>query len=427
MAHSPFCLFSQKGGSFMASTRIDQANRLLFHAVCSPYMENVISAGHQIFQRPVAFLDEYFHLVNMSPEQPLGIPLWDTLYQKKAIAEDEKEQLLAQLTNEEAQTFCMDGSPFRGLLSPILMDRRNRGYLLCFWDSGAPSPEDLRLMDMLLQAVTVRASTRTRTIGSWSISLSEKLSELLDPDCDDHIQALAAQAMEDSLPTMYAVCAVPMGPLPAQRAFAQEAVQQLQQQLHNVVCFIYQDAIVLLCSGLPTIGQEPDIRESYLMRRLTEFFRQKDMILGISDRFHMLSTTREHYRQALLSANMAARMGLEGAASFSQLMPMPLFWPLVENHDVEAFIPPELMKIRAHDRIHGTNFMETLEVYSLMLFHKKEVAKALHIHVNTLSYRLAQIEELFGIGSQTMRDQLRLVCSFLILHLTDRLTPPKEP
>ena len=106
---------------------------------------------------------------------------------------------------------------------------------------------------------------------------------------------------------------------------------------------------------------------------------------------------------------------------------MPLFWPLVENHDVEAFIPPELMKIRAHDRIHGTNFMETLEVYSLMLFHKKEVAKALHVHVNTLSYRLAQIEELFGIGSQTMRDQLRLVCSFLILHLTDRLTPPKEP
>lgn len=75
------------------------------------------------------------------------------------------------------------------------------------------------------------------------------------------------------------------------------------------------------------------------MRRLTEFFRQKDMILGISDRFHMLSTTREHYRQALLSANMAARMGLEGAAAFSQLMPMPLFWPLVENHDVEAFIP----------------------------------------------------------------------------------------
>lgn len=414
----------QKGGSFMASTRIDQANRLLFHAVCSPYMENVIAAGHQLFQRPVAFLDEYFHLVNMSPEQPLGILLWDALYQKKAITGDDKEQLLAQLTNEEAQTFCLDGAPFRGLLSPILLDRRNRGYLLCFWDSGAPSPEDLRLMNMLLQAVTVRASTRTRTIGSWSISLSEKLCELLDPDCDGHILELAARAMEDSLPTMYAVCAVPMGPLPAQRAFAQEAVQQLQQQLHNVICLIHQDAIVMLCSGLPTIAQEPDIRESYLMRRLTEFFHQKDMILGISDRFHMLSTTRDHYRQALLTANMAARMGLEGAASFSQLMPMPLFWPLVENHDVEAFVPPELMKIRAHDRLHGTNFMETLEVYSLMLFRKKEVAKALHIHVNTLSYRLAQIEELFGIGSQTMRDQLRLVCSFLILHLTDRLTPP---
>lgn len=147
------------------------------------------------------------------------------------------------------------------------------------------------------------------------------------------------------------------------------------------------------------------------------------MILGISDRFHMLSTLRDHYRQALLTANLAARLGLEGAASFSQLMPMPLFWPLIENRDVEAFIPLELEKIRRHDAEHGTNYMETLRAYSLGLFRKKEVAKHLHIHVNTLSYRLSQIEEQFGIGSESPREQIRLACSFLILNLMDRANP----
>ena len=279
---------------------------------------------------------------------------------------------------------------------------------------------------MVLQAVRVRASTRTRTIGSWSISLAEKMTELLNEATDPQVKALAAEAMESSLTTMYAVCAVPIGPLPAQKDFAQEAVQQLQQQHHNVICLIYEDAIVLLCSGLPTIAQEQDVRDSYLMRRLTEFFREKDMILGVSDRFHMLSTLRSHYRQALLTAHMAGRMGMEGAASFAQLMPMPLFWPLVENHDVDAFIPLELEAVRRYDAQHGTNYMETLRAYSLGLFHKKEVAGRLHIHVNTLSYRLSQIQDLFGIGSETMREQIRLTCSFMILGMVDQLEPARQ-
>ena len=156
------------------------------------------------------------------------------------------------------------------------------------------------------------------------------------------------------------------------------------------------------------------------MKQLTEFFREKDMLLGISDRFHMLHTVYSHYRQAMLTVSLAQRMGLEGAASFAQMMPLPLFMPLVEKRDVTAFIPPELLMVREYDRLHGTGFMETLQTYSLGLFHKRKAAKELHIHVNTLNYRLEQVEELFGLGSETQKEQLRLVCSFLILSLVDR-------
>ena len=411
----------------MISPKRDLANRLLSHAVCSPYMEDVISAGQQVFGRPVMFLDEYFHLVNLAPEELQGIAMWDEIYHNKALLQAGREVLLQALEESKQAQCFVDQPSFRGLLAPVLLERRNRGYILVFWEGEPPEPEDHGLMDMLLQAVRVRASTRTRTIGSWSISLAEKMTELLKENTDPQVKALAAEAMESSLTTMYAVCAVPIGPLPAQKDFAQEAVQQLQQQHHNVICLIHEDAIVLLCSGLPTIGQEQDVRDSYLMRRLTEFFREKDMILGVSDRFHMLSTLRSHYRQALLTAHMAGRMGMEGAASFTQLMPMPLFWPLVENHDVDAFIPLELEAVRRYDHQHGTNYTETLRAYSLGLFRKKEVANKLHIHVNTLSYRLTQIQDLFGIGSETMREQIRLTCSFMILGMVDQLEPSQKP
>lgn len=410
----------------MGSEKMDKANRLLFHAVCSPYMERVIEAAHEIFDRPVLFLDEYFHLVNMSPEAPLGIPLWDTLYEKKALSSDQKTALLGELEPEPGEGRFVDGAPFRGLLSPVILDRRNRGYVLCFWEKGSPEPEDLRLMEMVLQAVRVRASTRTRTIGSWSISLSEKMKELLEAGQDQPGETVITRTLEESLPTMYAVCVVPVGPLNAQREFAQAAVQQLQQQYHNVICLLRRDAIVMLCVGLPTIFQEQDVRETYLMRKLTEFFSEKDMILGISDRFHRLHTLYSHYRQAHLSAALAARLGMDGAAAFTQLMPLPLFMPLVEKRDTAAFIPPELLAVRRYDAEHGTNFMETLKAYSLGLFHKRKTAKALHIHVNTLGYRLSQVEELFGLGSESQRDQLRLVCSFLILSLAERAEIPPD-
>ena len=395
--------------------RRDQANRLLFHAVCSPYMENVIEAAHTIFDRPVLFLDEYFHLVNMSPEEPTGMPLWDRIFREKALQSEEKDALLREIQDSQEEISYVDGMPFRGLLAPVLLDRRNRGYVLVFWEGQPPAEEDMTLMDLVLQAVKVRASTRTRTIGSWNISLCEKLGELLAAGEDLPEETVKTQVMESSLSPMYAVCVVPVGPLPAQRDFAQEAVQQLQQQYHNVICLLYGNAIVLLCTGLPTVFQEQDIRDAYLMKKLTEFFTEKDMILGISDRFHMLHTVYSHYRQAVLSASMAERLGMEGAASFTQLMPLPLFMPLVEKHDIAAFIPPELMAVREYDKIHGTAFMETLKTYSLGLFHKRQAAKELHIHVNTLCYRLEQVEKLFGLGSETQKDQLRLVCSFLIL------------
>ena len=120
-------------------SRRDLANRLLFHAVCSPYMENVIESAHEIFDRPVLFLDEYFHLVNMSPEEPMGMPLWDSIFREKALHAEEKDALLRELQDSETGISYVDGSPFRGLLAPVLLDRRNRGYVLVFWEGQPPA------------------------------------------------------------------------------------------------------------------------------------------------------------------------------------------------------------------------------------------------------------------------------------------------
>ena len=130
----------------MISPKRDQANRLLFHAVCSPYMEDVISAGQQVFGRPVMFIDEYFHLVNLAPEAPQGMPLWDEIFRNKALPAQERETLIQALEESKQGACFLDQPGCRVLLAPILLERRNRGYLLVFWDGAPPEPLDYELM-----------------------------------------------------------------------------------------------------------------------------------------------------------------------------------------------------------------------------------------------------------------------------------------
>ena len=69
----------------MTSPRMSQVYEKLYKAVCNQNMNNVVTAAQEIFGRPVLFVDEYFHVVSMSPARPTGDPEWDEIFQNKAM------------------------------------------------------------------------------------------------------------------------------------------------------------------------------------------------------------------------------------------------------------------------------------------------------------------------------------------------------
>lgn len=78
----------------MASPRMAEVYEKLYKAVCNQNMNNVVAATHEIFGRPVLFVDEYFHVVSMYPSQAIGIPEWDEIYKNKAM---NREQIFRTL------------------------------------------------------------------------------------------------------------------------------------------------------------------------------------------------------------------------------------------------------------------------------------------------------------------------------------------
>ncbi len=415
----------------MASPRMAEVYEKLYKAVCNQNMNNVVAATHEIFHRPVLFVDEYFHVVSMYPAQAIGEPEWDEIYKNKAMNREQIFRTLDEFLSGKQSFYkpfyACTGSCAKSprLFAEVVQDGTVHGHIIVFWDGEPPTEEDFEIVQLVLDALCLRIASRIKSMGSWNLALSTKLEDLLAPATPPHLERLACEAISRTMQPEYTVCVATIGALASQQAFAEYAVRELQQLYRNVICLIYDNTIVTLYGGADHHGSgTPMVRDS-LADKLFAFFGSHNMICGLSDSFTDPKETRCHYRQALLTARLALKLGRGRSTTFSDLMPLPIFLSVLEKDTPETFIHPAIFKMRAYDRENGTSYDETMRMFSFSMHNKDRTAAALCIHRNTLLYRLGRISELFDLPYEHDQVALNLLCSYMILEL-DRYGTPED-
>nr|WP_269432473.1 helix-turn-helix domain-containing protein [Paenibacillus sp. VKM B-2647] len=82
--------------------------------------------------------------------------------------------------------------------------------------------------------------------------------------------------------------------------------------------------------------------------------------------------------------------------------------PIYEYKQTHRMVNPHLQRLSEYDRGHHTNLVETLEVFLNSDSNAKDAAAALHIHTNTMNYRLARIAEIGDIDLKNMDQKVAL-------------------
>lgn len=79
--------------------------------------------------------------------------------------------------------------------------------------------------------------------------------------------------------------------------------------------------------------------------------------------------------------------------------------------DSPAYILPGIRRMREYDKAYKTHYLETLTVYYDCGESKEKTARSLDIHLNSVKYRLQQMQKLFGIdiGKDKKKIQLSLL------------------
>lgn len=159
------------------------------------------------------------------------------------------------------------------------------------------------------------------------------------------------------------------------------------------------DSIVIMIPAAdkkPTTEWQNNILTE-IKRRLGDVKKELSVSCGIGRLHRGIEGIQKGYYEARAALATGRKVwGKNGIYAFEDLGVYRLILKMKEDPELESFCLEKLRPILEYDREKGGELLNTMKTYLFCRGNKKETAKALFIHRNTLDYRLRKINELLG-------------------------------
>jgi hypothetical protein len=319
----------------------------------------------------------------------------------------------------------LDGAPSL-VVAPIVVGDDIVAWLAAEEDGMAGGGEDLGLL-VTEHAATICAVIlgRERIVAAAAGRARADLAEGLllgRADSPDELQRWAQHLGYDSSRD-HRVISLVLEP-PAE----DESRQRLFASLEHVAASPARHAIVTTRQHeMVIVAREPgakDLAEACLAiaRRA---FSALSVSAGLGGRCRQPEEISRAYGQARRAVEAAQRLGRVGeVTAFEDLGIHRLLLQVPELGELREFADEVLGELVEHERRHQAGYVNTLAVYFRENGSLQRAARQLHIHPNTVTYRLNRVEALTGLELGRYHDRLLAQVALEILDALEGLTAP---
>ena len=183
----------------------------------------------------------------------------------------------------------------------------------------------------------------------------------------------------------------------------------------------HSDSVIVLVPQ-PADGTDPD--GEALAARLRQVVAESELGMTVSVAIGRLCTRPEDFRPAFIEAQRAldlmVRFGKrEQIINYDRLGVYRLLAQVEDRAGLEAFAGRMLAPLVDYDRARGTPLLKTLEVYLQQHGNLRQSSRDLHIHLNTLHYRLRRISEVTGVDLKDADARLDLLLALRVRALAE--------
>ena len=403
----------------LATARLDRAltahTSLLEHVLTDGSVSSLAAMVGRLLPDPLVVVDFTANQV-IAGRSPLAGDFDDAAWQAaastvlaRALAKAARDAVDRGST-DTAAIFLNDGTRqlrISARVEALMVDRQLVGALVIFPAPSASGELDQLMLDSAKFALSVQMMRSFLRFRFETRTQSELFFEVVERrwrDAGDVTQRAARLGLDFGVPQQMIVVDFPE----KAKAFGGGSVDVehtlsriMQQASVQAGLVAIEGGVVCLVPHEAGSRQE---RRMKLMRRIADelarYFDEAPIVVAGS-----LCAALEDYPAAWERCSRMIRIGrsfgLTGALSTQDFGPLPMLVSAADVGDVRSFVSESIGAIAEHDRENGTPYLETLSAFLEEGCRGQACADRLGLHVTTLRYRLARMQELFGIDVET--------------------------
>ena len=390
----------------------DEMRVLLFSALSEGADINRLLqiAGRAVFDNPIMLTNSAFRTLALftDVEMPDDV-VWREAESMGAFSRETIEAFRSDLASSklfvERRSFIYAtglGKDLPRILAPVGSEAETMGYLIIFAVRHPFREDEPELAEVLCEAL--RILLRQPALHDSGMNLVDyTLKQLLGgkkPNRESIANAVTRK-------TFLAGCiSMPDDQKKKQYIpYLQEAFTGSNPFNH---CFIYQDSIFFL------ENYDTDSEHRRTQAALQRLLPQYGLTAGISNPFTDITDLPIYYRQAK-DAKAAGPLFLPGQHVYEfRKMQVSVMLRRFTREEKAAMITPEYQALRQYDEEHHTDLTATVVTWYRTSLNITDTAVALHVHRNTVAYRLDLVREKLGIPIDRMEVLTYIVVSDLI-------------
>ena len=146
------------------------------------------------------------------------------------------------------------------------------------------------------------------------------------------------------------------------------------------------------------------------LARLAELFPAAKVVIGIGGTCRDPGEIARSYAQAQRTTQTLQRLGPKSrsgsVSAFSDLGILRLLLQVPDLAELRSFAADVLGKLSMHEHEHKSEYLTTLACYFRENNSPQRASRILHVHPNTVAYRVKRIEEITGLRLDNYSDRL---------------------
>jgi sugar diacid utilization regulator len=167
-------------------------------------------------------------------------------------------------------------------------------------------------------------------------------------------------------------------------------------------------------------GSEASRLSAACLARMRDLFPEAVVTIGIGGSCQDPAEIARSYGQARRTIDAVVRLGRQGqAVAFEDLGIHRLLLQVPDLAELRSFATEILGELDRQDPQRGAELLATLACYFRENNSPQRTAQSLHVHPNTVAYRIRRVQEITGLRLDTYRDRLMAQVAIEIVAATE--------